>query len=183
MVLNKQPFFPNLLKRPPYALHIFWRHSPIRFIEIYPEAHATGHLCKFSYVALHRVATFIVEGGNSKFFDVALACKSKFFFNRDLDWQTVTVPSGFSYYLFAFHRLKTRKSILKNTSFNMVGSRNPVCCWRAFKECPVIKTFTCGNALLENALSLPKSENRLLDSRQVYLWGERLELRHELTPF
>ena len=49
------------------------------------------------------------------FFDLFLAVKTKFLFNFKFNRKSVSIPTGFTKYLVAFHCTVTRNHILDNT--------------------------------------------------------------------
>ena len=156
MVLNKQTFLPNLFQTPPDALHILWSHSPIRLIEINPEAHTFCHGGKCINVARYRFAALIVKGCDAIFFNIALTCESKFFLNRNFNRKSVTIPTGFTCDVFSLHRLITREYIFKYTRFNVVSTWHAVCSRRAFIKCPWSCSSTRFGALMEDVILAPE---------------------------
>ena len=159
MVLNKQTFFVNLRKTPPNTFNVRRCHSPIRFIKVNPKTHAICHRSKCIYVACNRFAALVIELCDTKFFNVAFAVKAQLFFNCNFNWESVTIPTCFTDYLFAFHCVKAWKDILKHTSFNVVSTRHSISCWRAFIKCPSLCTGATCNRLFKDAISSPKIQD------------------------
>ena len=159
MVLNKQTFFVNLRKTPPHAFNVCRSHSPIRFVKINPESHAIRHCSKCIYVTCDRFAALVIELRNTKFFNVTFTVKAQLFFNRNFNWKSVTIPTSFTNYLLAFHCVKARKDILKNSRFNVVCTWHSICSGRAFIKCPGWRTFATANGFFKDAISSPKIQD------------------------
>ena len=156
MVLDQQPLFPNLLKRPPDALHVLSGHSPVGLVEVDPKSHSAGHSSKGADMALYRFAALLIEGGNSIALDIALTRKAQLFLHCNFHRQTVTVPASFSDDLVTFHRLEARKEIFEDASLNMVGSRHPIGSWRSLEEGPPRGAFAICYRFIKNRILLPK---------------------------
>ncbi|CAB4728607.1 unannotated protein [freshwater metagenome] len=156
MVLNKQTLLPNLFQTPPDALHIFWSHRPIGFIEINPETHALCHGGKCINVACYRFTALIVKWCDAIFFNIAFSCKTKFLLYCNLNRKSVAIPTCFTSDVFALHCLIARKYIFKYTRFNMVSTRHSICSGRAFIKCPWSSTSTRFSALMEDVILAPE---------------------------
>ena len=159
----------NLRKTPPHTLNVCRCHGPIRFIKINPESHAISHGSKCVYVTCDRFAALVIELRDTKLFNIAFTVKAQLFFNCNFNRKSVTIPTSFTNYLLAFHCMKTRKDILKNSSFNVVCTWHAICSRGTFIESPCRCALSARNRFFKDLLSAPKIKNRVLHCWKIDL--------------
>ncbi|CAB4532415.1 unannotated protein [freshwater metagenome] len=120
-------------------------------------------------MASYGSAAHIVKGGDSIFFNVAFSRKSQLFFNCDLNWQTVTIPTGFARYILTFHGVITRENIFKYARFNVVRARHTVGSWWPFIEGPRLSTNSRRRARFKYRVLAPELQDRTLHCGKVDL--------------
>ena len=88
----------------------------------------------------------------------------------------MAIPSCFTSYIFTFHRLVTRKDILKDAGFDVVGTGHAVGRRRTFIESPRLTAFTRIGARLEDGIFAPEIKDRTFHAWKVDRCGNRAHL-------
>ena len=136
-----QPFFVEIVQYPPDSFDVIIFQCDVGIVQIDPITHFFGHFTPFFFVGKYGILTFFVKFFQSVFFDFFLIIQTKLFFHFDFHWQAVCVPTGFSFYLKAFHGFITANSIFLSAAEHVMNSRHAISCGRSFIEDELLGSF------------------------------------------
>ncbi len=181
VVLEQQILIPILLEDPPHALDVLVLECDVSVVQVYPEAHALGQLFPVFEIAQDTFAALPVELRDSIFLDLALMLEAEFFFDFDLNWQTVRIPAAFTQYVMAGHNLVTREDILERTRQHVMDTGSAIRRRRSFVKDVARPLFTLRERALERFILPPESKLLLLQLWDVHAGRYRTEF-HITNP-
>ena len=160
VALVHQSVVVKLLQKPPQCFDVFVVVGYVRMVKIYEIAHFFGQRAPL-FSELHDVLTtfaVIVFYRNIMFrflvVDVFLI-DTQFFFNTQLHWQSVCVPSCLAQHLEPLHGFVPVERVFDGASQYVMNAGMTVCRWRTFKEDELFTTFTLIDRLVEYIQFLP----------------------------
>src|SRR5690606_19823362 len=163
---------PDDLQQVPDAFDVAVVQRVIGFVEVYPEAHAFGHLLPVADVAHDRLPAAPRKLGNTYFFfDFFLVEDAEFFLDFMLDGQAVGVPSRLARHVIAAHRLVAREGVLEGTCQDVMDTGLPVRSGRTLIEAEAGLPSRCIQGLLKDAMLTPEGKHFLLQCRTVVATG------------
>src|ERR1019366_5756349 len=98
----------------------------------------------------------------------------------------MALPTRLANYLVALHGLISGEKVLKDTRFDVMGSRGAVCRWRTLIKSPSRRAISSRHALIKDLIAFPEGQDLMFHSRKVNLWWKALKwmrtLRSHLYP-
>ena len=163
----KQTFLIQFLQQVPQCFDITIVVSDIRVFKVDPISHLLCQIRPFLR-ELHHVAAAggIIFGHRDLFADIFFG-DTQCFFNSQLYWKSVCIPSRLTVDKISFHGLITAENILNRTGNHMVNTGHTVCRRRTFIKDKRGMSFADFKTLMEDVAILPFLQHLFIDVRQV----------------
>ena len=178
--LVEQALVPQPAHQPPDRLDVVVAQGPVRVLGVDPHGRPLGDLGEVPDVALHRLATAVVELGDAVGLDVVLVVEAQLLLDLELDREAVAVPAPLAGNVAPAHGLETRVEVLEHTGPHVVQARAPIGRRRALVEDPRRRALAQVLHLVEEPDLAPVREHLLLERDEVDLRVHRTE-RHRPT--
>ena len=141
-------------------------------VEIYKIAHLFGQLAPFGRELHHVFTTFsVVVLCRDIFFRVLVVDiflgDTKFFLYANLDWKSVSIPTGFAFHLESLHGLVAVEGVLDGTCKHMVDAGMAVGRGRTLEEDVLWTSLSFIDCLVEDVVFLPLSKYLLIRFSEV----------------
>ena len=162
VALVDEVLIPQLLEDPPDRLDVFILQGDVGVVHVNPEADAVGQLLPFPDVAKDTLAALGVELSHAIVLDGLLAVEIQLLLDLQLHGKAMRIPAPLPEDMVATHGLVAGEEVFENPSQDVMSSRNPVCGgWPLIKHVSR-RTLTNLQALLENLVLFPKTEDARL---------------------
>ncbi len=126
----------QVAQQPPHGLDVLVGHGPVRRIHVDPDSRALREGFPVIDITLNGESTMFVELLDTECFNLAFGSEAEFFFDLDLDGQTVAVPTSFAWHLVSLHGAESHVEILEAAGPHMVNAGTAVSGRRALVKTP-----------------------------------------------
>ena len=182
MALVEEAFVPELAHQPPDRLDVVVGEGPVGVLGVDPHRGALGERGEVLDVALHRLATPVVEVGDAVGLDVVLVGEAELLLDLELDREAVAVPAALAGNVVAAHGLEPGVEVFEHAGPDVVEAGAAVGRGRALVEDPRWRALAQDLHLLEEVDLAPTREHLLLERDEVDLRVHRTERHGPTVP-